>query len=150
MQSHITRYVAIVAVFMHGLLCGHVSCCTISVTHDDIASVLHDHSSPACYCHSDETDHDDDGDISFGCTESSHHHCKHRHHSCPCVQSTTPNSGNGFRMVLNQNPYFLYVAFLPATTWNPSLVPDQCASKMGQETSAPEVRLHLLLEHFLI
>ena len=138
----ITRYVAIVAVFLHCLLCGGVNCCEMTCSpKNDAAAVSHESS---CPCHSERQDVETEGKT------PGDNDCDHQHHFCRCLQSVPPNNGISFRAVLNQNQFALPVAFFSAT----SLIPTQVSGHRTLETvgdlSAFGVRLHLLLEHFLI
>ena len=147
-----TRYVAIVAVFMHSLLCGNAYCCAMMCSvKDDETSVSHDVSRPVstCPCHSEKQDHDT-GHHDSGNTDSKHH-CDHSHHFCQCLQSTVPNNGTDFRVVLSPNLFSLLVACSPtvAATF-PTSGLNRCTLETMSDSSAPGVRLHLLLEHFLI
>jgi len=154
MLTHITRYIAIVAVFLHSLLCGNAYCCAMTCsTQDDAASVSHDSPVPTCPCHSEKHNHEtgqDNSDNNNSCGTDSKHDCDHQHHFCQCLQSTVPNNGTGFRVVLNQNLFALPVDFLPAadTLLLPAL--NHRTSETTGDSSALGVRLHLLLEHFLI
>ena len=136
-----TRYIAIVAIFFHCLLCGNVNCCAMTCSADDTTS---------CPCHSGKHDAGIEDEKS-GDDESDHnHHCDHQHHFCQCVQSPPPKSDTGFRMILSQNLQSHPTVFLPATSLTPSQVLFHRTSETVNDSSAPEVRLHLLLEHFLI
>jgi len=151
MLTHITRYIAIVAFFLHSLLCGSAYCCALTCsTVNVVASVSHDLPASSCPCHSEQQNHDGtEKDITEN-QDSNHDSDHHQHHFCRCLQSVPPNNGISFRAVLNQNLFALPVAFLPAT----SLIPTQVSGHRILETvgdlSAFGVRLHLLLEHFLI
>jgi len=152
MSAHITRSIAIVAVFMHSLLCGNVDCCALTYhAQDDGVSVSRDFPSsapvPVCPCHSKQQDHEA-GHENFGCHDSDHQ-CDHQHF-CQCLHATVPNSGTGFRMVLNPNPFSLPAAYLTTTATLPLPALNHCTSETMGDSSAHGLRLHLLLEHFLI
>ena len=142
----ITRYVAIVAVFLHGLLCGNGNCCAMTCSPKDDAAAISQELS--CPCHSEKQDAETEGDNSNG--NGSNHDCYHQHHFCPCLQSTPPNSSTGYRVILNQNLFSLPVTFLSATTPIPTPELNLQALASASDLSALRVRIHLLLEHFLI
>ncbi|MCL2119727.1 MAG: hypothetical protein FWH27_15025 [Planctomycetaceae bacterium] len=143
------RYIAIVAVFLHCLLCGNVSCCAVTCSDkDDAALVTHHPLFSACLCHSEKHDLAAD-DESTGCHDFDHH-CGHQHHFCQCVQSIHPNSGTTFRVALTHNLFSLPVTPFTITSLSPSLESGFRVSETMRELSALGVRLHLLLEHLLI
>lgn|GEM_PF-6571965 len=149
MLTLITRYVAIVAVSMHLLLCGNAYCCTKTCSvKDDAASVSLALPLSSCPCHSEKHGHGTDGK-NF-CRQNSDHNCGHQHHFCKCFQAAHPNSGTGFRVVLNQNLLSFSIPFLSATTLLPVHGLIHQASETVGNSSGLGVRLHLLLEHFLI
>ena len=149
MLSLIMRYVAVIVVFSHGLLCGNVSCCAVTcLDKDDATSVTHDSLFPACPCHSEKHDLATDGE-NAGCHDFDHH-CGHQHHFCQCVQSIHPNSGTTFRVALTHNLFSLPVTPFTITSLSPSLESGFRVSETMRELSALGVRLHLLLEHLLI
>ena len=188
MLTHITRLVAVVAVFSHNLLCGSLFCCAMTCSvqdmtcsvQDDMASVSHDSLLPVtpCPCHPEKQNHATGHDHPNGDHPGSNHpgsdlpgsgsdipgsdlpdnktsgcddsrrDCDHPHHFCPCLQATPPNNGVAFRVILNPGLFALPVAFLAVTAplpdWNHS------TRETTGDSSALGVRLHLLLEHFLI
>lgn len=149
MLMHFTRYFAMIAVFMHSLLCGNVCCCALTCsTKDDAASVSHVFTASACSCHSEKHDHEA-GHINHGSSDPNHH-CDHQHHFCQCLHSAIPNNGTDFRMVLNSNLFSLSFAFLSTTGVTPIPVLNLRTPETMDDSSAIVVRLHLLLEHFLI
>ena len=141
-----TRYVAIVAVFLHGLLCGNGNCCATTCSpKDDAAAVSQE---PLCPCHSEKQDAETESDNFNG--NGSNYDCDHQHHFCQCLQSAPLNTGTGFRVILTKTLFSLPVAFLSVTSVTPKQVPGHCTLETMCHSSALGVRLHLLLEHFLI
>ena len=154
MLTHITRHIAIIAVFMHSLLCGNAYCCAMTCSgRENVASVSHDSPLPVststCPCHSEKHEPETGQENPTGHTDSKHD-CDHQHHFCQCLHSAVPNNGTGFRVVLNLDLFALPVAFLSATDTLPLSALDHRTSKTADVSSTLGVRLHLLLEHFLI
>ena len=149
MLTHITRYIAIVAFFLHSLLCGSMYCCVMPCSSEnDVTSVSHDLPLSSCPCHSEQQDHGPENTIN---NKDSNRDCgHHQHYFCQCLQAAPSNDGTGFRVVLNQNLFSLPVAFLSTTAPIPTPELNFQTSAMVGCLSAFGVRLHLLLEHFLI
>jgi hypothetical protein len=79
----------------------------------------------------------------------SNHDCEHQLDPCQCLQSVIPNNRTGVRVILNQNAGSLFFAF-SSTPWI-QIYDSSCRTlEMAYCFPAPKVRLHLLLEHFLI
>ena len=156
MLTYITRYIAIVAVFMHSLLCGNAYCCAMTCsTKDDAVLISHDSHlhAPAssCPCHSEkhESGQENPGNEKSSGMDSNHQ-CDHQHHFCQCLHSAIPNNGTDFRVILNPNLFALPVVFLSAIDAITIPVLNLHTAETFGDSSAIGVRLHLLLEHFLI
>ena len=164
MLTHITRFIAIFAVFSHNLLCGSLYCCALTCSpHEDGISVSHESRLPvsACSCHPEKQNHasghenpgsdhhggDHHDNKTLG-SDDSKHDCDHRHHFCQCLQAAPPNQGIGVRVILNPGLFSLPVAFLAMTTPSPDL--NHRTPETTGNSSALGVRLHSLLEHWLI
>jgi hypothetical protein len=139
MRTHIPRYIIIIAVLSHGLLCGNAYCCAIVFSAKNVAtSLLHDDTREASISrYSPLTTHNS-------------HQCNHSYHFCHCVQSPVPNGKTDFRVDLHKNLFPFPAANLsPVATTIP--VPD--LNLFTLETVGDSfilgVRLHLLLEHLL-
>jgi hypothetical protein len=152
MLTQITRYVAIITISMHSLLCGGVFCCAATCSVDVVtASVSHDNlpsHAPTCPCHSEKQDSPLENEKAD--CDNSKYVCEHQHHFCQCLQSVTPNNGSAFRVILNQNIHSLPDAFLSTTATIPITALNPRTPETVGDWSAHGVRLHLLLEHFLI
>ena len=140
MLTLIIRYIMFVAVFVHCLLSGHGHCCATTCPVDDAASVF-----SLYHCHSEQHGRENYGGISF-CNDLEHD-CGHEHDSCQFLQSV---NRTGFRVVLDQNLFFLPIAFHSATSVIPTLGLNHQTPEMMGGSSVYSVRLHLLLGHFLI
>jgi hypothetical protein len=103
---------------------------------------------PSCSCHSEKQD--SEGEKPGSDESDYHHHCDHQHHFCQCVQAPPPDSDTGFRVILSQNLVSLPTVFLATTDLTPAQVLCHRTLETAGDSSAPGVRLHLLLEHFLI
>ena len=155
MLTHATRYIAVIVFFLHSLLCGNAYCCEMPCfVQDDAASVSHDPPIFSCPCHSEQQGHgtEKDGtekDVAKN-KDSSHDCDHHQHHFCQCLQPVTPNNATDYRVILNQNLFSLSIAFFPiaAPISTPEL--NLHTSATAGDLPAFGVRLHLLLEHFLI
>jgi hypothetical protein len=152
MLTQITQHVAILAIFMHSLLCGNAYCCATTCSANiDAVSVSHDAPLPVptCPCHSEKQDSGTQGEKNVG--KNSKHECDHQHHFCQCLQSAPSNNGTAFRVILNPGQLSLSAVFLSTSATE---IPTSALNPRTSETvggaSAHGVRLHLLLEHFLI
>ena len=149
MPTLTTRYIAVFAVFMHSLLCGNVFCCAMTGSgHDDVVLVSHDLPPASCPCNSEKQDMDTEGNNSGG--NESGHDCGHQYHFCQCVQSPPPNTETDVRVVLIQNQLSQPIATHSATPFDLAQETGLHVPETACATSASEVRLHLLLEHFLL
>jgi hypothetical protein len=149
MLTQITRYVAMTAIFLHSLLCGNMVCCaTLCAANDVAASVSHDFSLPSCPCHSEKQDAPLESE-QVGC-DNSKHVCDYPYHFCQCLQSVTPNNGSALRILLSQSIHPLPDVFLSTTVVFPTTAINPGTPETVGDWSAHGVRLHLLLEHFLM
>jgi len=162
MLSLLSRYAVIVAVFMHYLLCGNVPCCAKTCPYQDVEPSVSLHLPPSCPCHSEKWNINRNINANWNVSTNwnintagddlewptSDHDCGHHLHFCQCLQSVSPNNGPASREVSSKNPPSLPIAYL--TLASPSTDLKHRAPKRIGVSSAPGVRLHLLLEHFLI